>query len=143
MSAAVYREIQWGRAPDRVVSVHLPGRVPAKQTQLGVVVELVMADGRSLDWPGQTVRLCVARPRRGARRALYLLAEALVRVPAWARNQLIAEVVYHTRKGGRPQLNYRHGFEGRRPKLTTYRTGEARIERAGSRYDVTERGIEG
>ena len=143
MSAAVYREVQWGRSPDATVRVHAPSGMPARLTQLGLLVELVMGDGRALAWPSQRVRLCIARPRAGGRRALYLVAETPVSVPAWARNQPIAEVVYDTTKGGRPRLHYRHAFEGSRPVLTTYRGGEARIERRRSRYDVTQRGIEG
>lgn len=53
-------------------------------------------------------------------------------------------VIYADRKGDKPITDYVHGFKGRRPTLATDPAGKGLyVVRGGSRYRITERGIEG
>lgn len=69
-----------------------------------------------------------------------------VRGPGGERLRALGElrgVVYTTRKGAGPVTDYVHGFSKKRPVLAIHKSGTLRIVRAGSRYRITRRGIEG
>lgn len=52
-------------------------------------------------------------------------------------------VVYTTAKGRGPITDYVHGFGRKRPVLALDKAKNLHVVRAGSRYTVTRRGIEG
>lgn len=142
MSAAnrrrLYSWLQWGKAPDREYRVYLPRGVPEHLAQLGRVESVELAGGAVVQWR-QPVDLAVGRSTHG-RRSLYLVAAEPVHVDATGT---IAAITYVAAKGSGPSTRWRHAFEGTRPRLGRYATGEARIERVGSRYTVTDWGIVG
>lgn len=135
----LYTWLQWGDAPRREYRAHRPKGVPEHLAQLGRVESVELADGRTVTWP--TPADLVVGPERRGRRSLYLVAPEPVTVDATGR---IAAITYVAGKGSTPSsTRWRHAFEGTRPRLGRYATGEARIERAGSQYTVTDWGIVG
>ena len=76
----------------------------------------------------------------GGRRAEF------VRGPKRKRLRKLGElrgVVYTTRKGGASVTDYVHGFSRKRPVLAMDGRKNLHLVRAGSKYTVTRRGIEG
>lgn len=147
-AVAAYEAMRWGRRPERLVDVHLPPGAPAVLAELGRLVDIELTDGTRVVFPGE-VYLAVGRPRRvrrGARRraSLYIVGPVPVMTAHTGR---IHAISYQGEKGADPTRHiWRHEFAeqgGARPRLERHQSGEARIERAGSAYNVKAEGIIG
>jgi hypothetical protein len=136
-----YWAFHWGVPPTRRRRVRGPRGIPGTTWQLGRLDGLELADGSYLCPDGRTY---LATDRYGQR--LWFVGQSPWVIGAGFRRQRIVAVVYWTNKGGRRQHAWRHEFgEGepgaRRPSLTADSEGCAVVDRAGSKYRITWRGI--
>lgn len=134
-----YNSIRWGRQPDGVVQVHRPPTAPPELAELGRLVDIELEDGTRVVFP-RDVSLAVAT--EGSR--LYIVG----RDPVMSTHTGRIHAISYQGAKGRDQKPYvwRHVFAengGAKPRLSAYANGEARIERAGSRYTVKAEGITG
>lgn len=130
-----YREVHWGRAPDRWVRVRRPPGAPDALTEIGRLVELELDDGRVIEPDGE---VWLAVDPAGER--LQLVAEGGVE---WrGRPAGVRAVVYQTVKGHEPDGDaiWHHEHAEPLPRLVSV-DGQAVIDMSDSPAWVSWRGI--
>lgn len=135
LAAGFYREVHWGRAPDRMVRVRRPPGAPDALTEIGRLVELDLDDGRVIEPVGE---VWLAVDAGGER--LHLVGEGGVE---WrGRPARVRAVVYQTVKGHEPDGDalWHHEHAEPLPRLVSV-GGQAVIDMRGSPAHVTWRGI--
>lgn len=135
---AAYWAFHWGRPPRREFPVRGPRGIPTPVWQLGELVGLELRGGHDV-WVRRG-QVHLASDRFGER--LYLVAEGPILVPHGPLPGRVLAIRYRTNKDDGGDL-WRHAFEGRRPLFALDAQGWPVFRRAGSRFRITWRGIEG